>query len=233
MLAIMFQAAAAGADGGTDWARAFVDAIPAFIAFGGIVVGLVWNQIASGRRWERERAERQEAWAQEREEGRRARDHDHELERNRLLRADRLALYRRLVDAAGDVLTRTSGALSMPSDADRHKQAMESNATWAAVLAESRLLAADPVYNAAVAVENRRKEWLDDRNRLAMDPFWRKLIDAPSVSAPAPPDEAKEESYWQRIARDLQQQNERTTDGDALITELVDRCKEDIKQLRA
>jgi hypothetical protein len=243
---------AAEAEAGQDWWQAFVDSWPAFLALLGVMVSL-W---VAGRRWKAEGLERQRTWQaereerqhtwqiereerqqaveQERENERLERAHDHELERNRVIRADRLALYRRLVDAAGDVLTRTADALGMPSDKGRHQAALDSNANWASALAESRLLAADAVHTAAVNIENQRKDWLNERNRAATEPWLKKIVDdMTGVAEPSQPSTDSKEALGERFVQGLLAMNARTAVSEKLVADLVDACKDDVRELKA
>src|SRR5690606_6780817 len=81
------------------------------IALAGVLATLIVTQVVAARRWrteqsersaaaEREAAERERAAERSAAERHDARQHDRSLDRERLLRGERLSSYRELIDAA-------------------------------------------------------------------------------------------------------------------------------------
>ena len=125
--------------------------LPAAIAFVG-VMGTLFFGIRQAR----------VAWQQEQTDRHADRFNQAQLDRDRLLRTERISLYRRLIETADEILWVSqqhvlAGDEEEPSE---EEERLAAAGAWSGTLAEARFLAARPVVDVAVNIDTvRRGRW--------------------------------------------------------------------------
>jgi hypothetical protein len=190
-----------------------IASIPAAIALLGVIVTVAWGQWRAGRTWKEEREERQTE-----------RDHQAQLDRDRFLRAERITVYRRLHQAADDMLVASTLAV------ERHEREWRligrAEQSWGAALGEVQMVGARSVREAAESIEQVRT----DRFRIwVLDEF----IVQHQAAEETPTDET--EAARSEALRSIEQRAlvDRLLDvNDERLTALRTACREDIGSLK-
>ena len=175
--------------------------LPAAIAFVGVMGTLIFG-IRQAR----------VAWQQEKTDRLADRFNQAQLDRDRLLRTERIPLYRRLIETANEILWVSqqhvlAGDEEEPSE---EEERLAAAGAWSGTLAEARFLAARPVVEVAVNIDTVRRArwWQANRMRQVR--------------------ERGDEEGEERLAVDL---HEMAEESDSLVLALVEACRRDIESL--
>jgi len=205
---------------------AVIQAVGVAVGVGaGILGGFVVASRQAGKTFEHQRTLAAQTWQAERADRQADRESQARLDRDRLLRSERIPLYRRLIEAAIEVLSESEEAFDALEGNDDEStpglfEARPGHSywpaymTWRGVLTEARLLAARPVRDAALRVEQLRS------NRIYYVMLKMHSPDLPlHVGGPEPGEEP--EDFRDRMSAENKES----------IEALIKSCNEDIESL--
>jgi len=203
----------------------------------GVVAGLGIGIWQASKAWERQRVAT-------------TTEHDHQvqLERDRFMRGERIAAYRRLTQSCADMLLHSALRVLPIGEEDKLKGGT-ADAAWTAALAETQLVGARAVVEIAQSIEKVRKdrslEWVMERyyHERAMKRYdgVERGPDEPGHTSEGVEDEVEDSNAmirrWSHLSQE--QQTNRldllgrlTVENDQRIAALVAACRDDIASLR-
>jgi len=195
-----------------------ISTIPAVVALLG-VIGTVWLGFWQTRKTLQQGSDdRAAARAHEVQQAAAARAHERQLERERALLADRLTLYRLLVETADLLLA--SGA-HLPTGPGHVRN--EAIGRWDGLRVGARLLASPDVAAAVEAIDAERK-----RHSNVATSWLLKRLEAGASSDPMTAGDTDEEwhSWWRDRLFDIEQ-------NATLMEHLIDSCREHLTETAA
>jgi hypothetical protein len=212
---------------------AVIAAVGVAVGVGGGIVGGFWlaarkatEEFENQRNLAAEQHDRQ--LALERQRSQADRDNQARLDRDRLLRDERVALYRRLVEVAG---LAAGWSDAKPDDTAAGQKAEAALVDWGAVWAEIRLIGSRPVVASAerfnAHLDQRRKERNDAMVRGWVEKLLAKDTSEDQASTPPLPGQ----KFADDLIASLEVSQRRRAETKERFDELIAACRADLESL--
>jgi hypothetical protein len=200
-----------------------VATIPAGIALLGVLLS-IW---VSDRRAETARTDA-------REEARAERVHQHTLERNSLLRSERLMLYRRLVGGAETALNVMTFGRPVEGEPPLFYKRREALNSWHGPFAETLLIGSLEVIAASRSIDDRLKAATEAAAEGALARAVQKETSAPEAEPQTTAEQTTQATLrasLQNLAEQFAQMHARREVDHGLLADLVTACRNDLAEL--